>query len=207
MKNFVVRTDTKNGYTLFEIMVTITIILIILIPLTRLQINILTYGRFFYNTNILQDEARRALQKFSAEVRSMTASSAGAYPIAEASATTLSFFRDADQDGLVERIHYYKDGTDLKKGIIIPTGNPLTYSSANEKIATVIHGINNTTATPVFEYFNHDYDGQTAALNQPLDNTLIRLIKINLIIGTGDANQDQMTLSTQVVLRNIKDNL
>ncbi|MDO8511814.1 MAG: hypothetical protein Q7S57_00940 [bacterium] len=196
-----------TGFTLFEIMVTIGVILIILIPLTRLQVNILTYGRFFYNTNIIQDEARRMMQKFSAEVRSMTQSGTGAYSIESAMNNSLVFFRDINQDGLVERIRYYLDGVDLKKGVIIPTGNPQTYLTANEKISVVVHGIYNDVGTPIFQYYSRSYDGQTSALSQPLDITAIRLIKITLLIGTGNSNQDRITLTTQVTLRNIKDNL
>lgn len=195
------------GFTLFEMMITIGVILIILIPLTRLQVNILTYGRFFYNTNIVQDEARRTMQKFSAEARSMTQSGTGAYSIESATDNSLIFFRDINQDGLVERVRYYLEGTDLKKGTIIPAGNPLTYSTANEKISVVVHGVYNDVSTPIFQYYNRNYDGQTAALTQPLDITTIRLIKLNLLIGTGNSNQDRINLTTQVALRNIKDNL
>lgn len=198
---------SQIGFTLFEVMVTITIILIILIPLTRMQTNILTWGRFFQNTNIIQDEARLTLQKFSAEVRSMTVSGAGAYPIAQADASALIFYRDADHDGLAERIRYYLEGADFKKGVIVPTGNPLTYQAASEKKSVVVHGIYNTAAQPIFQYFDQSYDGQSAALAQPVNATAVRLIKLTLIIGSGDQNQDRMTLSTQVTLRNIKDNL
>lgn len=190
-----------------EIMVTIGIILIILIPLTRLQINVLQYGTFFQNTNALQDEARRALQKLTAEIRSMAVSGNGAYPIAESSQTTLSFYRDADQDGLAEKIRYYLEGMELKKGVIIPSGNPLTYQTINEKKTVVVHGVYNTADEPIFQYYGHDYDGTSAAFNQPIDVTAVRLIKLNLLIGAGDNGQGRMTLTTQVSLRNIKDNL
>lgn len=195
------------GYTLMEIMVTMGIILVILIPLTRLQINVLQYGTFFQNTNALQDEARRALQKLTAELRSMAVSGTGAYPIAESAPTALSFYRDADQDGLTERIRYYLEGTDLKKGVIIPSGNPLTYQAVNEKKSVVVHGVYNFADEPIFQYYDHDYDGTSAALGQPIDVTAVRLIKLNLLIGAGDKTQDRMTLTTQVSLRNIKDNL
>jgi hypothetical protein len=204
----IVNSPQKNsGYTLMEIMVTIGVILIILIPLTRLQVNVFTYGRFFYNTNIIQDEARRTMQKFSSEVRSVTSSGTGAYAIESATNNSMIFFRDINQDGLAERIRYYLDGTDLKKGVIVPTGNPQTYLPANEKFSVVVHGIYNDVGTPIFQYYNRSYDGQTAALSQPLDITAIRLVKLTLLIGAGNSNQDRITLTTQVALRNVKDNL
>lgn len=205
-KMFWKKTNT-SGYTLFEIMVTITIILLILIPLTRLQTNIFSYGRYFYNSNIVQDEARRMMQKFSSEVRSMTESATGAYAIEAAGNNSLIFFRDLNQDGLVERVRYFLSGTDLKKGVTPPTGNPQTYLSGNEITSVVVHGIYNDNSTPLFLYFDHDYNGQTAALSQPVDVTAIRLIKMNILIGSGNANQERITLTTQVSLRNIKDNL
>lgn len=199
--------NLNSGYTLLEIMVTIGVILVILVPLTRLQLNIFSYGRFFYNTNIVQDEARRMMQKFSAEARSMTQSGTGAYAIESAENNSLVFFRDADQDGLTERIRYYLSDTDLKKGVTIPTGNPQTYPLANEKTIVVVHGIYNDANNPIFSYYDKSYDGQSSALAQPVDITAIRLIKVTLLIGSGDANQQQIALSTQVAVRNIKDNL
>lgn len=196
-----------QGFTLIEIVVTIAIILIIIIPLTRLQVNVLSYGSYAQNTNYLQDEARRVLQKFSSEIRSANESSAGAYAISEATNTSIIFFRDADQDGLAERIRYYQEGTTLKKGIIVPSGNPPIYATANEKISTIVHGVYNSVSEPIFQYYDRSYNGQTAPLSSPINLLSVRLVKINLIIGTGDDKQARMTVTTQVSLRNIKDNL
>lgn len=198
----------KNaGFTLFEIMVTIGVITIILVPLTRLQVNILSYNVFFQNTISLQDEARRALQNFSSEVRSAVPAENGSYLIGEAKDNSFIFYRDINHDGNAERIRYFKEGNELKKGVIIPLGNPPTYSLSNEKIISIAHNVKNSETEPVFSYFDRDYDGQTSPLVQPIESTLIRLVKLNVVLGEGNARQDKMNLSTQVSMRNVKDNI
>jgi len=200
--------QTKNkGFTLFEILVTIGVIVAISVPLMRLQVNILSYNGFFQNTISLQDEARRAMQNFSSEVRSAVPAENGAYLIGEAKDDSFVFYRDINRDGVVERVRYFKQGSELKKGTITPSGNPLSYSLSNEKIITVAHSVRNSNTEPVFYYFDRNYDGQTSPLVQPVESTLVRLVKLTVILGEGNVRQDSMILSTQVSIRNVKDNI
>lgn len=104
-------------------------------------------------------------------------------------------------------MRYYKEGEELKKGVIIPSGNPLSYSVSNEKIITVAHNVKNSGTEPIFSYFDRNYDGQTAPLVQPVESTLVRLVKLTVVLGEGNARQDQMMLSTQASIRNVKDNI
>lgn len=189
-----------------EMMVTIAMISIILIPLTRLQINVFAYNRFFQNTIAMQEEARKNLQKMSSEIRSSNVAANGAYPIGEAGENSLIFYRDADHDGVAERIRYFLDGEELKRGVIIPSGNPLAYNLSSEVITVTAHEVKND-SVPVFEYFDTGYDGTKPVLTQPVDPTDVRLIKVELFLGKGNENQAQTKLTTQISLRNLKDNL
>lgn len=197
----------NTGFTLFEILVTMGIITVISVPLMRLQVNILSFNGFFQNTISLQDEARRAVQNFSSEVRSAVPAENGAYLIGEAKDNSFIFYRDINHDRTAERVRYFKEGEELKKGVIIPSGNPINYSLSDEKIITVAHNVKNSDIDPVFTYFDRDYDGQSAPLIQPVESTLVRLVKLNVVLGAGNERQDKMNLSTQVTLRNVKDNI
>jgi type II secretory pathway component PulJ len=195
------------GFTLFEILVTVGIIALISIPLMRLQTNVLSYNSFFQNSISLQDEARKAMQNFSSEVRSAVPAENGAYLIGEAKDNSFIFYRDINRDGIVERVRYFKDGEELKKGVIIPSGSPPIYSLLDEKITVVAHSVKNSSTEPVFSYFDRNYDGQTISLTQPVESTSVRLVKINIMLGKGDTTQGNITLSTQVSMRNVKDNI
>jgi len=151
MNSTIKNNPSKNaGFTLFEIMVTIGIITIIFVPLIGLQVNVLSYNRFFQNTMSLQDEALRMTQKFSSEVRSATPAENGAYLIGEAKDNSFIFYRDINNDGVAERVRYFKEGSELKKGVIIPSGDPINYSLSNEKIIIVAHSVKIATLNRYF---------------------------------------------------------
>ncbi|MFA6992812.1 MAG: prepilin-type N-terminal cleavage/methylation domain-containing protein, partial [Candidatus Gracilibacteria bacterium] len=176
-------TSKNFGFTLLEILVTLGVIVVISVPLTRLQVNILSYNGFFQNTMSLQDEARRTLQNFSSEARSAVPAENGAYLIGEAKENSFIFYRDINHNGIAERVRYFKEGNELKKGVIAPSGNPVSYPLADEKIITVAHNVKNSVSEPVFSYFDRNYDGQTSPLVQPVESTLVRLVKLNIVMG------------------------
>ena len=154
-----------------------------------------------------QQEIRIALKQISAELRSASLSSTGSYAISEASSTSLTFFSDIDDDGIKERLRYFLQNSVLKKGVLVPTGNPLTYNPANEKITDAVRGVYATTS-PIFYYYDSTYGGQTPPLPQPVTTANVRLIKISVTVDTDPLKPPApSTLTTQITLRNIKDNL
>jgi type II secretory pathway component PulJ len=198
---------SKSGFSLIETLIAFSVFLLLLDSIwvmyknTNDTNNILTSG---LNT---QMEVRRAFALMTANIRSASPSSIGAYTIAAASSTAFIYYSDMNNDGLKERIRYFLSGSILKEGIIEPSGSPLTYNIANEKIYDIIHGLDNG-ASPAFSYYNKNYDGFTAALAAPINIPDIRLIKINLIIDADPlVGPGAATFTTQVSIRNLKDNL
>jgi len=153
------------------------------------------------------DDARKILQPIASEIRSASPSSLGSYPIEKASNTEFVFFTDTNNDGIKERIRYFLLGDVLKRGTITPTGSPLQYISSNEKITEIVHGVTNG-ATPIFSYYDSNYNGSTTPLSQPVSIINVRLVKIVLVIDA-DPNRPpaSVTVTTQVNIRNLKDNL
>jgi len=155
-----------------------------------------------------QMEVRKAFAAMSADIRSALPSSNGAYTIDTATSTYFAYYSDADNDGLKEKIRYFLSGKILKIGIIKPTGNPLTYNIANEKISSLINNVVNTPAKPIFSYYDSSYNGTSSPMTLPVSIPAVRLIKINVLV-----NHDQkypaatIEFSTQVSIRNLKDNL
>ena len=129
----------------------------------------------------------------------------GAYVINQAEASSFIFYSDIDNDGLKEKVRYFLIGTTLQKGVIKPTGSPLSYNPLNETISTLAENLTNVS---IFDYYDKFYDGTTAPLSLPVNTSDIRLIKITIIIDK-DPNRSPtaMTFSTEVSIRNLKDNL
>ncbi len=189
----------RNGFSIIELIAIIFIIVLILLAAVALQSDIFSLNTTVSDKISAQNEIRRAFKQMTAEIRSASSSSLGAYPISDLGQTSFVFYSDADGDGLKERIRYFLDGSILKKGILKPSENPIVYNPANETISNVAQNVSNG-AEPIFSYYDKNYDGATAPMAYPIDVILVRLVKITVII-------DQTVFTTQVSIRNLKDNL
>jgi type II secretory pathway pseudopilin PulG len=196
-----------TGFSIIEVLIVIFILSLVGIAVAAFQRDVFSLNTIISNSLVAQDETRRALKMVTAEIRPLSPSSVGAYPVVEADPTSFIFYSDIYNDQLKERVRYFLDGTILKKGVIKPSGTPLTYNPANEIIIEVIHDIANGT-TPIFNYYDTNYDGTTSPLTQPIDMLAVRLIKITIVIDKNpNKSPGPITLTTQVSMRNLKDNL
>lgn len=196
-----------SGFSLVEIIIAMGILLFVTLAANALQADIFRITKTTQTSFGIQDEVRRALRLVSAEVRTTSPSSLGAYPVVTVSPTTFTFYADTNGNGIKERVRYFVNGSALQRGVITPTGNPLVYNAANEKVTTLVHSLYNG-ATPVFSYYNTNYDGMTAPLTDPVDLLVVRLVKITIVTDPNPIVPPiQRTMTTQVSLRNLKDNL
>jgi type II secretory pathway component PulJ len=196
----------SRGFTIIEILTVIAITITISGVLFAFQRNIFYWNNFLSNSLISQDEARRAFKVMSSELRSMAPSSTGAYALVQAATSSVTFYANIDSDAVVERVRYYVSGNTLKRGVLKPSGNPLAYTGT-ESTGDLLHSLTSATST-IFSYYNSNYDGTTAALSLPVDVAAVRLVKIQ-VSADADINRAPtiLTFTTQISLRNLKDNL
>jgi len=196
-----------SGFTLPEIIVTTAIFTVILGAVSLFARDIFYYNTVFSSGLASYDDARKILRPIASEIRSAAQSSSGSYNIESANSTSFVFFSDINADGKKERIRYFLSSTTLRRGVIIPTGSPYQYLSANETFTNVVSNVRNGT-TSIFTYYDSNYDGTTGALSLPVSIASIRLVKITLIIDADPSKPPvPMTVTTQVSIRNLKDNL
>lgn len=197
---------SRRGFTLIETVVSLMLVTTVVVVVGVLQRQVFSLDRLFQGVLFSQREARQALKTVTAELRTTNVSNTGAYPLATADASTLTFYSDRDNDTVRERLRYFIEGTALKRGIIEPSGNPFAYDPASETVATVVSGIDPSATR--FEYYPGSYDGTTAPLSQPVVREEVRLVKVTIVI---DRNPNEppapVTFTSQVSLRNLKDNL
>lgn len=209
-KNYIAALNHKNnfrGFSIVEIIVVIFIIALISLAAATFQNDIFSLNRSVSDSIGAQDEMRGVFKQMTAEIRSASSSSLGAYPISDLSQNSFTFYSDIDADGLKERIRYFLSSNMLKKGVLKPSGSPIVYNLADEKITEVVHDVANG-STAVFSYYDKNYDGSTSPLSYPIDVVAVRLIKINIIIDRDINNSPgPVTFTTQVSIRNLKDNL
>lgn len=199
----------KNGFTLIETLVGLGIFVLLAGVISGLGRDI-----FYHNYNISQNliaesEAKMSLAKLSRELRSAQTAITGGYPLELVSSSTLIFYSDINNSGKPARLRYFLESDNLKKGTIIPTGEPYTYNSSEESVKTVVSNLLATT-TPIFSFFNSSYDGtgESGLLGEDLEVKDIRLVKINFFVRPDNRQPDNYyQLTSQVMLRNLKDNL
>ncbi len=198
---------SNTGFTLVEMLVTTAIVVMIGLAIANFGANIFLYNTMIQNNLSAQLNGRNVLRKMVTEFRSASPSAAGAYPIALAGTSSLTFFSDVTGDGTKEQLRYYLNGATLMRGQTEPSGNPPTYPSANETTETVITNVSNPTSTPIFDYFDTNYAGTSSPLTQPVNIAAVRLIRVTVIIDA-DPNKPPgpITVTSLGTLRNLKDN-
>ena len=196
----------SKGFTIVEVVIGVIILASILGAAWQLQSNLFFLSGTLYSGFNSQDEVRRTFRQFGEDVRPLSPSSLGSYSISQAADESFVFYTDTNGDGVKERVRYFLDNTTLRKGVIIPSGNPLSYASEDEDVSDLIHNI--ITGTPIFEYFDTEYTGTSEKLEQPVNILDIRLIKI-IVTTDSDPNRppSPKTFTTQITPRNLKDNL
>lgn len=189
----------NKGLTIIEMIVYIAIFTMVMGAATGLVV-------YFYRTNsyIIQqsyavESARKGIEIVTREIREATYSDTGAYPVVDAQAQSFSFYSDVDKDDNIEKVRYFLDGTNFKRGEMKATGKPLVYEPANEVIKIISDNVR-TGASDVFTY----YDASSTEITLPATITDIKLVKTDLVINI-DPNRapGEFTLSSSSQLRNL----
>ncbi|PIT92090.1 MAG: hypothetical protein COU08_04535 [Candidatus Harrisonbacteria bacterium CG10_big_fil_rev_8_21_14_0_10_42_17] len=197
---------TNRGFTLIEVALVVGILLIVGGTAALLQRDFFRLNSYFQQSLLSQQEAVKAIRTMVKEIRASNIADNGAYQIKTASDNALTVYTDTNSDNIREEVRYYLENTNLKKGIIIPTGNPVIYDPANEVLTTMVRNIAPTT-TPLFTYFDNMFTGTQTPMISPINASDVRLIEIRFAIDR-DPNQlpEPLEFKTKVFLRNAKDN-
>lgn len=193
-----------RGFTIIETIVTIVIF--------TMMIAVVSFSiAYFYRANSYVIEqsyainsARLGIETMVREIREATYSDTGAYPVVAVSKTSFEFYSDTDRDSNIEKIRYFLDGNNFKKGETQATGNPPVYQSGDEIINILSEYVRNTAVQPVFIY----YDENGTEIADFTEITDISLVKVYLIVNAIEGRApDEFTLYSSAQLRNLKSNL
>jgi len=199
----------QQGFTLIEVMLASSLLAIVIGVSSAFWYYVRQNYEFGYTQYQLSEKAMQTSRLIANEVRQAQEAMNGAYPLATLDDNQLTYYADADSDGLIERRRYFVEGDKLKRGVIIPSGNPPDYIIANERITTLVDQLD-TNGLQLFTYYNGNWPGDVT--NNPLSYWTrpleTRLIKITIPIVIKDSGGDQRFSSESVVqIRNLKNNL
>lgn len=213
-----VKKETQ-GLTLIEVIVTVVIIIIAMGAISSSVIALYrTHGYTLQQSQAI-GEARKGIETMVKEIREARGGDDGSYIIEKAEDFQFIFYSDIDKDEVTERVRYFVEGTDFKKGVIEPTGWPIKYPSENEEIFILSKYVRNQ--PPIFKYYNGDWLGEAYCLQNPTSTVCTtnplptparlketKLMHLYLIINV-DPNRPPQNyeLSSDVQIRNLKTNL
>jgi prepilin-type N-terminal cleavage/methylation domain-containing protein len=190
-----------RGFTLVEMLVVIALTAIIFPALAFLV-------QYFYKTSAyaLQEtqavaSARASIVNTERDLREATYGADGAYPIASAATSSITFYASLGTTSEIDKVHYYVSGTTLYRGITAPTSSPPTYAGQPENISLVIDNIRNDATTPLFTY----YDTSGAALASPIDVSQVASVRIKVLTDVNPYRAPNVyTMLGSATLRNLK---
>lgn len=202
------RSPHNAGFTIAELVVTIAIVGVVMVVITKFQSDVFSFNRIFYSSFTSADQAQKLLRPMTAEIRSASQSSIGAYPLDSFAANDFAFYSDIDNDGKKDRVRYYVSGTTMYKEVIAPTGTPAVYNTANKKTSTFMTGVRNLSdGISTFRYYSSAYTGGASGEVVPGTGNIqdIRLVKVTVRIDADPSKPPAaVDITSQVSIRNLK---
>ena len=199
----------KHGFTLIETLVVIFIFSILAVGVTTLFTHIFVNSKNQLISMDNVDYANSAVSNFTNELRVAAVGNNGSFPLAQASDTQIIFYSTYKQTpGIVARFRYFLATSTLLEGLIVPTGSPLTYNLAQEKVVTVQNNIANT-GEAIFYYYDGDYTGSSTPFAQPINVNRVKYVRIslNILKQSPTVSTSTFTVSAGTSIRNLKTNL
>ena len=199
----------QNGFTVMEVLLALTIFIVLILGFNTFVIR--GYRSITFGSEQIDAirEAENGVELLTRELREASTAEDGSYALELAGDQEIIFYSDIDQDVSTERVRYTLNGNTLEKGVTEPTGDPLTYNTANEVVTTAVKYVNNG-SVPIFTYYNQDYPYDTTNNPLPAPARLIdtKLINVRLIINvTPLVVPNDFDVQSDVQLRNLKTNL
>lgn len=202
LKNYFV---AHRGISLLEVILAIVLSLGVLTVAIQASHSFLLMQNFLNQKLRGQEDVRLAFQSFESELRSVMAAVTGAYPLELASSSSIIFYNDVDNDGLAERVRYTITADFLEKGVIKPSGNPMSYPTTTEKTSKVVSRVIGASST--FYYYDSNYSGSQSPLNLPVDVKVVRMVELVLTVNTSTTTTPlPLIFKSKVNLRSLKSN-
>lgn len=186
---------------MIETLVLLTVVIMVLIAIVAAVRYSYQGQRFAFEAADATRSARTGIERIVREFREASDADNGAYPIGALATSSAVFFSDFDNDGKIERVRYFLDDTDVKRGVVESSGDPPTYVTSTETISVVSDNVRNeAVGTPLFTF----YDDDGAVMNDlgEVDDLAFVVVRLVVNVQPGRAPED-VELRSSAALRNI----
>ena len=199
----------KKGMTLIEALIAISIFTIGIAGFSLLFIKAWQSNSYTFEMGRSSFALSQGVNEIVGYLRKARQGDDGSYPVKSAASNDLVVFSDYDKDGITERIHFYKNGSQIMMGWRKPTGSlPKTYAAGDQETKIISSSIVNASNEPIFYYYNKDYPGDSAnnPVSPPINVADVRLVEIFLKININpNRAPDSVQLRSFAELRNLND--
>lgn len=204
--------NRSRGFSLIEILIVVAIATSIVFVVGNLGSNTDVLNTLVGRELQSRSDIDQTLQAMTTQIRSATQSAGGAYPIVSAGTSTLTFYSNGDNGGIVERVRYFFTSSTIYEGTTQPTGTPAAYPTSGEVITSMVGGVGVPASSSLFSYYDDSYAGPTSsAMTSTADVTPIRLVGISFFVLMPAASSSPATtpqyFSRLVDIRNLRDQL
>lgn len=159
-----------KAFTLLETIIVIFIISFIIVTIFLIILNFSNYYTFIVLEIVKQAEVNIALKEIENELKTMVYSKKGSYPLEIIKATEILFYKDLENDGTPEKIHYFVQENNFHKKIFLFNSSTLDYNFS-PTIDRIL--VKNLSTSTVFKYFDKNFQ-------ETLSIADVRIIEVNL---------------------------
>ncbi len=172
--------------------------------------SLLSAIRYFYINNAYVVEAttavengRRGLAKSLGHLREASYGDDGAYPVASAATSSVTFYSDTDTDGAIEKVKIWAYQNTLYTVVTNSGGNPPSYTGQTSATTSIVSYLRNGSSTPIFKYY--DSNGtQLSTTSTPVASIATITMTVQIDLNPSRAPQ-VFTLYGSATLRNLRD--
>lgn len=192
----------RSGMTLVETIVVLALFSLLSITIMTVVASFYSYNAYTIAQSYQVDSARRGIELLVRDLREMTYSDNGAFPLVECATTSVKFYSDIDRDDSVELVRYELIDQTLYKYIYEASGVPADYPnepSRTEIISEYVH--NELEDVVMFTY----YDNQGLVLSG-VGVSEVRHIDVVLVVNVDPIREPgKFHLKSSASLRNLKE--
>jgi prepilin-type N-terminal cleavage/methylation domain-containing protein len=198
----------NSAFTLIEIIIALSIFVIIAGLVVSFLVYYLRSYSFSFDENQAVSHAQYGITTILREIMEARISEDGAWPLFTLNDNEFGFYSDVTDDGLSDKVRYFLDGNQLKRGVIEPVGIPISYPPETEQFRIIADFVE-ASSSGIFQYYNGDWPGDTINNPLPAEQRLLntRFVNIYLKININPQNIQPYELTSGVQLRNLKTNL
>lgn len=192
----------RRGMTLVETIVVLSIFAVLSLAISQAINSFYTYNSYTIAQSHQVDHARRGVEFLVRDLREMTYSDNGAFPLISHSTSSIAFYSDIDRDDSVEKVEYELVDQTLYKYTYNASGTPAVYPidpSQTETISEYVH--NDLEDIQLFTYY--DREGNILSIGELSD---VRHIDVSLVVNVDPVREPgKYHLRSSASLRNLKE--